>query len=159
MKNAKSLCDGHRFPAAVISHGTENHLASLSFAARGAGVESRWHKPFDLTEAEMKLRADDHPLKTVPGIGKTLATVIMPETGTVARLPGSVSSVRTVAASIACDKETAEKRVKSIPATAARIWHGRSSRPQTLRYDNARRHGASMSASRVQPTVSSRSRP
>src|SRR3981189_2071452 len=38
--------------------GTGDHIAGLSFAARGTGVES-WHKPFDLTEAEMKFSGID----------------------------------------------------------------------------------------------------
>jgi transposase len=40
-----------------------------------------------LTEC-VKLRADYRLLKTVPGIGETLATVIMLETGTVTRFTG-----------------------------------------------------------------------
>jgi hypothetical protein len=46
--------------------GIANHVGSLSFAARGVRVESRWHKPFDLTEVEMMFSGIDlHSNNTV----------------------------------------------------------------------------------------------
>jgi hypothetical protein len=56
-RSSHAMAGLHSRPISLLGSG--NHIAGLSFAARGAGVESGWHKPFDLMEAEMKFNGID----------------------------------------------------------------------------------------------------
>ena len=106
----------------------------------------------------VSLRPEYRLLKTVPGIGETLATTIMLETGRSVALPRSATSVPTAAASTACGRVTARRRAKATPGTATSTWPGRLWRQPTSRCATARRPRASTIARSARPTASWRSR-
>jgi transposase len=94
-------------------------------------------------------------LTTVPGIGQTLATVIVLETARSIGSPRSATLRPMRAASTACIPAIARRKAKATSRTATNISPGHSSRRRILPGAFAPRPSVSMSARRPRPTTSS----
>ena len=108
----------------------------------------------------VRLSPDYRVLTSVPGIGETLATVILLETGAIGRFNdvGHFSSYCRCVGS-RYESNGKKKGEGNSPRTATSTWPGPSSRPQTSPSASARRRSASMNASADNATASWRPRP
>ena len=106
----------------------------------------------------VSLRPEYRLLKTVPGIGETLATTIMLETGSISRFAqvGNFSSYCRCVDSLR--ESNGRRRVKATPGTGTSTSPGRLWRRRTSPYATVRRPRAFMIARRARRTASWRSR-
>jgi transposase len=95
-------------------------------------------------------------LNTVPGIGSTLATVILLETGDVGRFADVGNYASIAAVSAVPTSRTARKKAKATPRTATAIWRGRTSRQPISPSDFASRRASFTSVRRPNGMQSSR---
>nr|WP_315739235.1 MULTISPECIES: transposase [unclassified Bradyrhizobium] len=95
-------------------------------------------------------------LTSVPGIGQTLATVILLETGPIERFADVGILHHTRAASTVCTPAIARRKAKATSRTATNILPGHSSRRRTSPGAFAPRPADSMNARRPGPTTSLR---
>ena len=107
-----------------------------------------------VVKERVKLRPAFRQLRTVDGIGETLALTIMLETGDIGRF----AQVGHFASYCRCVGEsegsaTVNARGAAIPRTATSIWRGPLWRQPTLRSGLTRRSTASMSARSPRPRV------
>ena len=75
-------------------------------------------------EKSVGLRPEYRLLKSMPGIGQTLATTIMLEMGSIGRFHRWGTLVRTVAVWTACGRAMARKRAKATRGTGTSTWPG-----------------------------------
>ena len=128
-----------------------NRAVSQALAQQIEALEKRLRE-------RVSLRAEYRLLRTVPGIGDTLATTIMLETGSISRFAqvGNFSSYCRCVDSLR--ESNGGRRVKAIPRTATSISRGRLSRQRTSQCVTARRPEAFTIARRAGRTASWRSR-
>jgi len=106
----------------------------------------------------VSLRPEYRLLKTVPGIGETLATTIMLETGASVDLRKWGISAPTAAAWTVCGKAMARRRGKATARTGTSISPGRLWRRRTSLCATVRKPGAFMIVKRARRIASWRSR-
>ena len=116
----------------------------------------------EVLEKRLKERVSLHPeyrlFKTVPGIGETLATTIMLETGSISRF-AQVGNFSSYCRCVDSARESnGKKRAKATPATATSTCRGPLWRPPTSRCGTSRRPAASRIARRAGRIASWRSR-
>jgi transposase len=151
---------GGRMTSNQIKRLTDDTIDSLPLAAdvglaikANVAVIATLQSQIEVLEKRLQERVRPRPqyalLTTVPGIGQTLATVIVLETGPIDRL----RPMR--AASTACTPAIARRKAKATSRTATNISPGHSSRRRILPGAFAPRPSVSMSARRPRPTTSS----
>ena len=103
----------------------------------------------------VRLRPEFRLLTSVPGIGQTLATLIMLEVGTISALPRWATLLPTRGVWTVRASPMARRRGRATSRMATRTWLGRSWKQRTLPTVIVRKPGASMNARRRGPTASS----
>jgi transposase len=100
----------------------------------------------------VRLRPEFRLLTSVPGIGQTLATLIMLEVGTIERF-AAVGNFASYARCVdSAPSPMARRRGRATSRMATRTWLGRSWKQRTLPTVIVRKPGASMNARRRGPT-------
>lgn len=156
---------GERMTSNQIKRLTDDTIDSLPFAAdvglaikANVAVIATLQSQIEVLEKRLQERVKPRPqyglLTTVPGIGQTLATVIVLETGPIDRFAGSATLRPMRAASTACTPAIARRKAKATSRTATNILPGPSSRRRILPGAFAPRPSVSMSARRPRPTTS-----
>ena len=157
---------GGRITSNQIKRLTDDTIDSLPLAAdvglaikANVAVIATLQSQIEVLEKRLQERVKPRPqyglLTSVPGIGQTLATVILLETGPIDRFADVATSRPTLAASTACTPATAGRKAKATSRTATHILPGHSSRRRTSPGAFAPRPSGSMNARRPGPTTSS----
>ena len=101
----------------------------------------------------VRLRPEFRLLTSVPGIGQTLATLIMLEVGTIERF-AAVGNFASYARCVDSARiSNGKKKGRATSRMATRTWLGRSWKRRTLPSVIVRKPGASMNARRRGPTA------
>jgi transposase len=130
---------GGRMTSNQIKRLTDDTIDSLPLAAdvglaikANVAVIATLQSQIEVLEKRLQERVRPRPqyglLTSVPGIGQTLATVILLETGPIVGLPTSATLRPMRAASTACTPATARRKGKATSRTATNISLGHSSR-------------------------------